>query len=472
MKRILFSFAFMLVTCLAVAESVSYEIVEYNSDTQDFTLKAFGQQPKNSVAFFVNDYGATTGNRYNQIPRNKEASLTLQGWEGCRIQSVTLSMCSNASSGQMALQVTNGEKTLFTMSASDFKSDAWYSTWVSKDLGIYVDLTKEMQEDVAIDENDVTIKIKGGTHEGSVYIHRITIDYTPAAEGTESPMGWQYTRLEKKSTINDGDVVMIYRNGSAAGDIDGMETSYYLDAVAVASTSSVYEDGVLFFTLTKNADNSWIFTDQYGRVLGATAAQHLAWDAGTTTWNITLGYDGATIQNTKNNYGTLRYNAPSGSYARFWNYTSTSLQLPYLYIRGAQNQPVVSTSLTLSETSTTVDLAATDLAVLKCTFYPSTVTDQRVVWTSNNESVLTVRDGILTPHQTGTAQVTATSRDGGSSATCTVEVTNTATAIDAITQTDEEPIATYRLNGIKTNNDATGLILQRTKSGKMIKRIK
>mgnify|MGYP002852133457 CR=1 FL=1 len=467
-RKILFFLLSLLVCGQMMAASVSYQIVEYNKDKADFALKAFGEQPKGAVAIFDNPYGATTGNRYNQVPRNKTATLYLQGWEGCTVNSVTLNMCSNAKSGSFALKVTNGETTLYTMSAKDFSSDDWYGQWVSKDLGVYVDLTKEMQLSQALSDEELAIAIVGGTSEGSVYINRITIDYTPSAAGTESAMSWSYSKLEKKDAINDGDVVIMYRSGSAAGDIDGISTSHYLDAIGVASTSSLYEPDVSIFTLTKDASGYWTFTDQYGRVLGATAAQHLAWDEGVTTWTVSLGYDGATIASTNTNYGTMRYNAPSGSYARFWNYKSTSLQLPYLYRRGSQNQPVVSTALTLSAIEREADMAEQDTVVLKYTLSPSTTTDVRVRWSSSDASVATVSDGIVRLHSAGSCVITAESLDGGSQQACNLNVVNTATAIESL-PTEEGTLTKarrYTLDGVPANQAYKGVVLEKAGTGK------
>lgn len=71
--------ALLMVSVGAHAAEVVYRIVEYNKTTQDFILSASGQVPKGSYAWFENEYGATTGNRYNQIPRNRKATLWLSG---------------------------------------------------------------------------------------------------------------------------------------------------------------------------------------------------------------------------------------------------------------------------------------------------------------------------------------------------------------------------------------------------------
>lgn len=123
---------------------------------------------------------------------------------------------------------------------------------------------------------------------------------------------------------------MIYRNGCAAADIDGIATGHYLDAVAVASTTDVSNPDILNFTLGKLEEDSplWTLTNQYGQALTANAKQSLTWNEGDPLWNITLGYGGATITNATEGYGTLRFNAPTNSYARFALYTSKSLHLP------------------------------------------------------------------------------------------------------------------------------------------------
>ena len=103
-----------LVSSLCVhAAEVTYRIVEFNKTTDDFTIAASGMVPKDSWVYFENKFGATTGNRYNQIPRNNEAALHLEGWQGCRIKSITLSMCSNSKTGQAGLSVYDDKEQLY-----------------------------------------------------------------------------------------------------------------------------------------------------------------------------------------------------------------------------------------------------------------------------------------------------------------------------------------------------------------------
>ena len=422
--------AFITLSVAADAAEVVYRIVEYNKQTAEFAIAACGMVPRNSRVYFENEFGATTGNRYNQIPRNREAVLYLEGWQGCKVRSITFSMCSNNKSGQVGVALNDGGTTLYESAPVDFACSEWFGSWVSKDLGVYVDVTKQTDAP-AIATDNATIVVAGGRSEGSVYLDAITIDYDEDGVELESPLGWQYEKLTKKSVLNAGDEVMIYRNGAAAADFDGMDESHYLDAVAVPSTSDVTSPDVLRFTLGKTDAQNWTFTDQHGRKLGATGKQQLAWNEGATEWTVDLGYDGATIAPAGTEYGTLRYSTPDNNYARFNLYTSKSLPLPFLYLKGEQKQPELSRSLAFSEEEQTVSLDATHIG-LRPTLLPKTTTDKRLRWISSDESVATVAGGFVTLLGVGETTITAAAYDGGAEATMRLIVTEP-TAINSVT---------------------------------------
>lgn len=423
--------AFLTLSVVADAAEVVYRIVEYNKQTAEFEIAACGMVPRNSRVYFENKFGATTGNRYNQIPRNREAVLYLEGWQGCKVRSITLSMCSNNKSGQVGVALNDGGTTLYESAPVDFASSEWFGAWVSKDLGVYVDVTKQTDAP-AIATDDATIVVAGGRSEGSVYLDAITIEYDEDGVELESPLGWQYEKLTKKSVLNAGDEVMIYRNGAAAADFDGMDESHYLDAVAVPSTADVTSPDVLRFKLGKSADGAaWTFTDQFGRQLGATGKQQLAWNEGATEWTVDLGYDGATIAPAGTEYGTLRYSTPDNNYARFNLYTSKSLPLPFLYRKGEQKQPEQSRSLAFAEEEQTVSLDAAHIG-LRPTLLPKTTTDKRLRWSSSNESVATVAGGFVTLLGVGETTITAAAYDGGAEATMRLVVTEP-TAVNGVT---------------------------------------
>ena len=188
---------------------------------------------------------------------------------------------------------------------------------------------------------------------------------------------------------------------------------------------------MLRFTLGKTDAQNWTFTDQYGRKLGATGKQQLAWDEGATEWTVDLGYDGATIAPAGTEYGTLRYSTPDNNYARFNLYTSKSLPLPFLYRKGEQKQPEQSRSLAFAEEEQTVSLDAAHIG-LRPTLLPKTTTDKRLRWTSSDESVATVAGGFVTLLGVGETTITAAAYDGGAEATIRLIVTEP-TAINGVT---------------------------------------
>lgn len=77
------------------------------------------------------------------------------------------------------------------------------------------------------------------------------------------------------------------------------------------------------------------------------------------------------------------------------------------------------TNITLTPGSVTLTLGSNETADLTATVTPENTTD-KVVWSSNNESVATVSGGKVTAHKTGTATITATV--GSMSQTCKVTV--------------------------------------------------
>ena len=61
---------------------------------------------------------------------------------------------------------------------------------------------------------------------------------------------------------------------------------------------------------------------------------------------------------------------------------------------------------------------------LTATITPATATNKNVSWVSSNASVVTVADGVVYAVAEGSASITATTEDGGKTATCQVTVTN------------------------------------------------
>ena len=90
------------------------------------------------------------------------------------------------------------------------------------------------------------------------------------------------------------------------------------------------------------------------------------------------------------------------------------------------------------------------------TIYPETAEDKSVVWTTSNEEIATVEQGIVIPKSEGTVDITVTTNDGGYSAKCKVitkklEIQTNLDKIDCINKDKikfKYQIAPYSLEGV------------------------
>ena len=82
---------------------------------------------------------------------------------------------------------------------------------------------------------------------------------------------------------------------------------------------------------------------------------------------------------------------------------------------------ILTTSITIDQASVSLEIGET--TTLTATVLPEDATDKSVTWTSSNEEVATVSDGVVTAVTVGTATITATTNDGSEmSASCDITV--------------------------------------------------
>ena len=82
--------------------------------------------------------------------------------------------------------------------------------------------------------------------------------------------------------------------------------------------------------------------------------------------------------------------------------------------------PIAVSAVTLNSTSMT--LVEGDTQTLIATVSPSNAENQKVMWSSSNSSVASVKEGVVTAIKPGSATITVKSDDGGKIATCSVTV--------------------------------------------------
>ena len=132
------------------------------------------------------------------------------------------------------------------------------------------------------------------------------------------------------------------------------------------------------------------------------------------------------------------YSISSGNYRYYLEYSgenffahyvdNTSLEATttpaiYLFVEDEGTEPatVPVTGVTLNKT--TMPLTVGGTGTLTATVAPEDATNKDVTWSSNDATVATVDNGLVTAVAVGTATITVTTVDGEQTATCTVTVT-------------------------------------------------
>ena len=192
--------------------------------------------------------------------------------------------------------------------------------------------------------------------------------------------------------------------------------------ISISEDSYADEDGML-------ADGGITVTSKNGEtitkvVITCTCYTDLVNDGTTSvssgTKEITNG--GGTITVTGVNASTFTFTC-SDDYPQFGQFV--------VYYTEASTVAV--TGVTLAPTSATLTLGETETVTLIPTVLPAEATDKSVTWSSSNEAVATVTDGIVTAVAAGTATITVTTTDGAKTATCAVTVAAPAASTYTVT---------------------------------------
>ena len=101
-------------------------------------------------------------------------------------------------------------------------------------------------------------------------------------------------------------------------------------------------------------------------------------------------------------------------------------------ITACVQEPAVISVTNITLDSSSVELTEGESYTLHATVSPSNADNQTVLWTSSNSSVATVNRGVVQAVSAGQATITATSDDGGKTATCTVTVKSKVIAVKGV----------------------------------------
>src|SRR5665648_900548 len=106
--------------------------------------------------------------------------------------------------------------------------------------------------------------------------------------------------------------------------------------------------------------------------------------------------------------------------------------LTALLITSCNSKPVAVTGVTLDQTSMTLKVGE-GTRMLVATVAPATTANKSVTWSSSAPEVAVVVDGVVTPITEGTTTITATTVDGGLTATCELTVVPVVVAVAGVT---------------------------------------
>ena len=197
------------------------------------------------------------------------------------------------------------------------------------------------------------------------------------------------------ASINEEYIVSGYENGA-------LKTS---DCECTASGPSNISKDAWRFTVRKSGTNFYLL-DNNGRKLGATGLGQLAWDQGNAEWSIFILSDSAVIMNTNSECGTLCFNSYTGTISTYTKKASdSSLVYPQLF-KLTETTIIYPTSIAIDGKES---IAVGKTATLNVSYYPensNAIND--ITWTSSNEKVATVKDGIVKAISLGTTTITAT----------------------------------------------------------------
>lgn len=173
------SFCFM-----SFATTVTYTISAKN------TLTTTGTAPSGSGATIAETYTTT-----KQMTSGNSQTLTLTGYSGYKITSITLSMKSNTSAGAGSLiYKIDGGTEVSIVTASNFSTASWYGAWSTS----YVDVTKAV--DITCGSTSTVLKVAATVN--SLYCQSYSLTYEAVSSCTPSNLAFAQSSISK--LVSDG----------------------------------------------------------------------------------------------------------------------------------------------------------------------------------------------------------------------------------------------------------------------------
>ena len=324
-----------------------------------------------------------------------------------------------------------GQESIQTVIPTPVGYNEWTNTVeLEQDGSNYFYATTEDKGDVGVDSladqyalalrnNNWTVEFrndeyKATINEGDVILSFNTKDELfsfKAASYTEFPdKAFVGTAITGKAALRAGSKIVL---GSADNEfiVTNFEDNY------LNTRSCLYTDekptidkDIIRFTLGKQNDN-WTLTDVKGRKLGSTGPNQLAWDEGSVEWTIIFSGGSTIIMNATRTYGRLCFNPNNNEVTTYQSVVGTDLIYPQVF-RIEETDLIYPTSISLSGKDA-VGMGRTNKLSIK--YLPENANSlSEVSWSSSDDSVATVKSGVVTGVSVGRAVITAKTKSKGS----------------------------------------------------------
>ena len=242
--------------------------------------------------------------------------------------------------------------------------------------------------------------------------------------------------LEENLTIGEGESLTIPDGASLTIDSSVTltnEGTVTTDGGTLTNNGTINNSGTLPDNIDGTAPPSITTTALAGGTVGtAYTATLAASGTGTITWSnsgdlpagLTLDGNTGVISGTPTTAGTSTFTVKAAN-----DYGSDSKELSII-IDEQTDVPVTGVSLNTS----TLNLIEGGTDTLTATVEPNNATNRNVTWSSDNPSVATVNNGVVSAVSEGTATITVTAQgDSTKSASCTVTVTAATVSVTGVT---------------------------------------
>lgn len=267
----------------------------------------------------------------------------------------------------------------------------------------------------------------------------ITVVFTPE-NATSKTIVW---------TSDDTNIASV-ENGTITGvDIGTTEIVATCGAISKKVSVEVKESVIPVSSISLSVDNLYLNKNQSATLVATVLPENVTdktvvWKSSDTS--IATVIDGVV---TAINYGTATITASSGTKS---STTNVVVCIPVE---------------TISLSSENISLCIGESETITATVYPSNATDKTITWSSSNESVATVSNGVITAVMGGTTTITATA--GGISNSCfvtvVVPVTNIILSENSISLVTG---STYKIKATVNPSNATDKIVTWSSSNESI----